>query len=262
MVPFDDSVPPLVIESVAEVLAPGVPKPGAREPAPTASCPSPVTEPPLIASVPVEPAASPMALNRHAATDAQAIRPPLETVTTPVPQLPMLSPLNAAPPVRFTVLPAPVTLTTPVPSPPVPGTICAAVRMPPAVTLTVPIPPTPPEVLPMKIGWPVRSTTAAGANGGLTSPDSVTFATARSADENASTSATTVRSQRNSLAGAVRAERLRPMSPRVLRKVRFIVIPQREPSDSLKQMSPQSTKRSSVHRHDTAENPANKGARE
>ena len=42
-----------------------------------------------------------MVLNGHAATDAQAIGPPFETVTMPVPQLPMSSPLNAAPPVRL-----------------------------------------------------------------------------------------------------------------------------------------------------------------
>ena len=34
----------------------------------------------------------------------------------------------------------------------------------------------------MKIRWPVRSTTGAGANGGLTSPDWVTFAAAWPAD--------------------------------------------------------------------------------
>ena len=85
------------------------------------------------------------------------------------------------------VLPAPVTLTKPVPSPPMPGTICAAVRMPPAVTLTVPIPPTPPEVLPMKMRWPGEIDDRSRARtAGDTSPDWLTFALRHARRESAS----------------------------------------------------------------------------
>ena len=78
-----------------------------------------------------------------------------------------------------------------------PGTICAAVRMPPAVTLTVPIPPTPPErvadedALAGEIDHRRRARTA-----GYTSPDWLTSAAARSAEESASVKAMTAGSQR------------------------------------------------------------------
>jgi hypothetical protein len=102
----------------------------------------------LIASVPVEPAALPMTLNWQARGDAQAIRPPLDTVTVPVPQLPMSSPLKVDPPVRLITLPTPLTVTVPTPCPPMPGTICAAVSEPPPVTLNEPDVPTPAFVKP------------------------------------------------------------------------------------------------------------------
>src|SRR5215203_2259973 len=172
--PVVERVPPFVIVNVPVVLAPGVPKPACSVPTPTVSDPRPLTEPPLIASVPVEPAALPMVLFGHASGDEQTTFPPLETVMVPVPQLPMSRPLNAPPPVRLRMLPAPVTLTTPVPKPPMPRASWAAVRELPPFTVSVPKVPTPLVVKPRKMRWPVRSTVGADTMTGETSPDVTT----------------------------------------------------------------------------------------
>src|SRR5688500_6390635 len=84
LVPVVARVPPFVIDSVPEVLAPGVPKPLNRVPWPTVSVPRPLTEPPLMASVPVEPAPLAIPLHGQASGDEHTICPPLETVTVPV----------------------------------------------------------------------------------------------------------------------------------------------------------------------------------
>ena len=188
--PLDDRVPPFAIVSVPVVVAPDVPKPARSVPAPTVSDPNPLTEPPLIAKAPVEPAALPTVLKGQASVDEQVIRPPFDTVTVPVPQLPMSSPLKAPPPVRWMTLPAPLTVTNPTPKPPTPGTICAAVSEPPPVTLNEPCVPLLPLVKPRKMRCPLRSTIGPGLNAGATSPDALTDCARTAPDApNASTAA-------------------------------------------------------------------------